>query len=179
MGKIMKFTKEDKFIIHLTTKIVGKEHGAEYTMVFNIIREAFGYPPFDENTQFGDEAASSGLLKNKVKFTKVAYVAGPYSSGNGKTIDENIKVARDIALHLWESGIATICPHMNTANFRNNVLSNRDYIEGYLLIVERIDMVVLTPDWTRSKGAIREVAKAIEHDIPFYVYPDVPGIKGD
>jgi len=113
-----------------------------------------------------------------MKFTKVAYVAGPYSpNSNGKSIDENIKVARDIALHLWESGIATICPHMNTANFPNNVLKNRDYVTGDLLLVERVDMVVLTSDWVSSKGAIREVARAIEHDIPYYVYPDVPGLR--
>ena len=115
-----------------------------------------------------------------MKFTKLAYVAGPYSSSsNGKSVDENIKIARDITLHLWESGIATICPHMNTANFPNNVLSNRDFVDGDLLIVERVDMVVLTEDWVTSKGAIREVARAIENDIPFYVYPDVPGIRRD
>jgi len=113
-----------------------------------------------------------------MKFTKLAYVAGPYSrNSSGKSIEENIKVARDIALHLWESGIATICPHMNTANFPNNVLSNDDYVDGYLLIVERVDMVVLTTGWTLSKGAIREVARAIEHSIPFYEYPDVPGLS--
>ena len=113
-----------------------------------------------------------------MNFTKVAYVAGPYSShSNGKSIEKNIETAKEIALKLWESGIATICPHMNTAKFPNNVLKNRDYVTGDLLIVERVDMVVLTPDWVSSKGAIREVARAIEHDIPYYVYPSVPGLK--
>ena len=113
-----------------------------------------------------------------MEFTKVAYIAGPYSpTPDGKSIEEHINTAGAIAQLLWESGIATICPHMNSANFSNYQLSNRDYVDGYLLMVERVDMVVLTQDWVLSKGAIREVARAIEHDIPYYVYPDVPGLR--
>ena len=113
-----------------------------------------------------------------MKFTKIAYVAGPYSSNsNGKTTEENILAARDIAVALWNCGIVALCPHMNTAGFESlTSLENKDFVDGDLLLVERCDLVVLTPDWHTSKGAIREVARAIEKGIPFYVYPRYPEI---
>jgi hypothetical protein len=110
------------------------------------------------------------------KFTQVAYIAGPYSNNsNNKSIEENINVATCIAVELWNDGIVALCPHMNTAGFEKlTKLSNREFVDGDLLLVERCDMVILTPDWYVSKGAIREVARAIELDIPFYTWPNVP-----
>jgi len=112
-----------------------------------------------------------------MKFKLVAYIAGPYSSNsNGKTIEENLEIARDIAVELWSNGIVALCPHMNTAGFEKLCnLKNKDYVDGDLLLVEQCDMMVLTPDWYTSKGAIREVARAIEVDIPYYVWPNIPG----
>ena len=113
-----------------------------------------------------------------MKFTKIAYIAGPYSkNSNGKSVGDNIFAARQIAVELWNAGIVAICPHMNTAGFESlTSLENKDFVDGDLLLVERCDLVVLTPDWHTSKGAIREVARAIEKGIPFYVYPRYPEI---
>lgn len=106
------------------------------------------------------------------KFKKVAYVAGPYSTtSNGKTVEENIRTAEEIAERLWLHGIVALCPHKNTSGFEKLGLPNKDFVDGDLLLVERCDMVVLTEDWHLSKGAIREVARAIEKNIPYYVDP--------
>ena len=111
-----------------------------------------------------------------MKFKKVAYIAGPYSSSsNGKSVKENINRARIIATYLWDNGIVAICPHMNTAGFEKMTkLNSKDFVDGDLLLVERCDVLVLMSDWYLSKGAIREVARAIELDIPFYTWPDIP-----
>ena len=113
---------------------------------------------------------------NMRKFTQVAYVAGPYSSSsNGKSVEQNIAAARHIAAKLWDDGVVALCPHMNTAGFEElTTLKSKEFVDGDLLLVERCDLVVLTLDWYTSKGAIREVARAIELDIPFYVWPSVP-----
>jgi len=105
---------------------------------------------------------------------KIAYIAGPYSSrGNGKTIEQNIEQAEKIAIACWEAGIVALCPHKNTAGFENKTtLSNEEYIRGDLSLLGLADMLILTPDWHLSNGAIQEVARAIELGIPHYVYTD-------
>ena len=53
-----------------------------------------------------------------MKFKEVGYVAGPYSSSsNGRSVEDNIIAARDLAVWLWENGFVALCPHMNTAGF--------------------------------------------------------------
>jgi len=104
-----------------------------------------------------------------MNFQHVVYIAGPYSpNSNGKTVQENIDAAKMIAVALWEAGIVAICPHMNTAGFEYLcTIENKDFVDGDLLIVERCDGLVLTPDWCLSKGAIREVAHAVDRNIPY------------
>jgi len=111
-----------------------------------------------------------------MKFEQVIYIAGPYSqNSNGKTVEENINTAREIAIKLWNSGFVALCPHMNTAGFVHLTnLANRDFVDGDLLLVEKCDGIVCTPDWHLSKGAIREIARAIELGIPYYIYPEMP-----
>ena len=104
-----------------------------------------------------------------MKFKKLIYLAGPYSaSSNGKSVEENIVAARNIAVKLWDAGYAVICPHMNTAHFEKLCRNtrNRDFVDGDLLMVERCDAIVLLPGWEKSKGVIREYARAIEMGVP-------------
>ena len=109
-----------------------------------------------------------------MKFKGVVYVAGPYNPVSGKTVEENIMAASAVAIELWQHGWVAICPHLNTAHFEKVTrLGSIDFVDGDLLIVKRCDAVVCVPGWTASKGAIREVACAIEHDIPFFVWESV------
>lgn len=82
------------------------------------------------------------------------YIAGPYSNGGG-TREENVAMARKVALEYWRRGYSVICPHLNTHDFDED-LSYDEILEGDLEIVKRCDKIVMLPDWINSKGARRE-----------------------
>ena len=47
----------------------------------------------------------------------ILYISGPYSPGNGRTIAENIAVARAHAVAAAKAGWMPFTPHLNTAHF--------------------------------------------------------------
>ena len=113
---------------------------------------------------------------------KVIYIAGPYAdktntngTGNIKGSEVNIAQARRIAIHLWESGYAVICPHLNTAYFESDCrLTHEGYLKGDFAIIAKCDAVVMTPDWEDSRGATMEYEHALSLGIPVYIYPEIP-----
>ncbi len=105
----------------------------------------------------------------------VLYIAGPYSPKNGRSTEEHIATARQVAIELWEAGHAPICPHLNTAGFENDCSVDWEtYLRGDLAILERCDGVVLLPNWIESRGAIMENTAAMRLGKPRWVYPDLP-----
>ena len=96
------------------------------------------------------------------KRKKIIYISGPYSefkSNEGITykIEDNIKIARKIAIRLWEKGFTVICPHLNTIHFeKDSKLSYDDYIDGDLEILSRCDAIYMTPFYDYSSGAKKE-----------------------
>lgn len=109
----------------------------------------------------------------------VIYVASPITENgqNGKTVEENIDAASDIALELWRLGFAVICPALNTAFTRqpfNAGLDPEVYYYGDLAIMLACDAIVFTPDWETSIGATREMDFAMTEHIPVYIWPDYP-----
>ena len=107
------------------------------------------------------------------------YTAGPYSASAGAgTVEENITRARDVAARLWDMGYSVICPHMNTAGFEKlTQLSNEQFVDRDLEIVERCDGLVMLPYWEQSRGAIREHVHAREHGLQIWIWPDVPEVS--
>lgn len=102
------------------------------------------------------------------------YVAGPYS-GN---VERNINQAREIAVKLWQMGHAAICPHLNTAHMDAAGINvpYRQFICGDLMMVERCDGIVMTPDWETSPGARLEHSRAVELGKRIWVYPSLPDV---
>jgi len=99
------------------------------------------------------------------------YTAGPYRGD----VDKNITKARMVAIELWESGHAVICPHMNTAYFNEDCgIEDDDYIRGDLKILERCDAIVMIPGWEKSAGATAEHNFATTQKIPIFYWPDYP-----
>ena len=47
----------------------------------------------------------------------ILYIAGPYSAGHGRTVAENIAVARRYAVAAANAGWMPFTPHLNTAGF--------------------------------------------------------------
>lgn len=102
---------------------------------------------------------------------KLIYIAGPYRGD----VDRNIQQVRQIAIALWEAGFAVIAPHLNTAHFNDDCkVADEVYLMGDLVILQRCDAVVLTPDWATSQGATDEFVFAVYHGIPTFVWPELP-----
>jgi hypothetical protein len=111
----------------------------------------------------------------------IVYTAGPYQeirNYHGQCIiskKHNIKVARLIAMDLWDDGYIVICPHLNTLDFEYFTAGgNESYAEGDLEIVARMDALVMLPNWYLSKGAILEKEHAEKLNIPVVIWPERP-----
>jgi len=99
---------------------------------------------------------------------KLVYVIGPYRAPTIHGIVENIRLAEALALQVWQSGAACICPHKNTALF-DGTADDSVWLQGDLEILRRCDAVICTPDWQRSAGSRDEVALARKLGIPVFM----------
>lgn len=86
---------------------------------------------------------------------KVAYIAGPYRASTPRGILENIRRAEAVAIKVWQSGDAAICPHMNTRLF-DGLAPDSVWLDGDLEILKRCDYVVMVPGWETSSGSREE-----------------------
>jgi hypothetical protein len=103
----------------------------------------------------------------------VAYVGGKYRAKTEWEIIENIRIAEDIAAQLWDIGFAVICPHKNTAHLGGIYgLEDQTWIDGYLEILKRCDVLVVAPNWRNSSGTNEEIRCAAEHSIPIFYWGD-------
>lgn len=120
------------------------------------------------------KAESIGSSRTEVLM--LIYTAGPYSASAGAgTVLDNIGRSAEIAARLWDMGYTVICPHMNTAGFENlTSLSNKEFVDRDLEIVERCSGIVMLPRWQQSRGAVRELEHARKHGLQVWMWPAVP-----
>lgn len=111
---------------------------------------------------------------------KLIYVAGPFRGANSWEIERNIRRAETLALKVWQTGAACICPHANT-RFYQGTAPDTIWLNGDLEIVKRCDAVLATSDWEESVGATAEVNFAKQRGIPvFYArYSDIGQDRDD
>lgn len=98
---------------------------------------------------------------------KLIYVAGPFRGANSWEMECNIRRAEALALKVWNSGMAALCPHTNTRFFQG-AAPDEVWLAGDIEMLRRCDAVVLTTDWGRSSGARAEVKFALENKIPVF-----------
>ena len=96
---------------------------------------------------------------------KIIYIAGPYRAANAWDREQNIRAAESLALEVWRMGHAALCPHTN-GRFFDGVLPDDVFLDGDIVMMLRCDVVLMTPDWRRSAGAVREREVALAHGIP-------------
>ena len=115
-----------------------------------------------------------------------AFVCGPYfdrelPDGSFLKKEDNVWMARHVAIELWKRDIAVICPHLNTQDFETEVSDDSIFVRGYLEIIRRIiDIVILLPNWQLSANSCREREEALRFKIPVYnTLDDFLNIKGE
>ena len=110
----------------------------------------------------------------------ILYLSGPYSPVNGRTVAENIAVARAHAVAAARKGWFPFTPHLNTAHFEDfcpNV-SHQEWLDGDLTILRALShagvAVLLLPGWEQSKGARLERDWAIHLNLEVFDPPATP-----
>lgn len=110
----------------------------------------------------------------------ILYISGPYSAGNGRTVADNIAIARSYAVAAVKVGWFPFTPHLNTAHFEDfcpNV-SHQEWLDGDLTILRALShadvAVLLLPGLEGSKGARLERDWAIHHNLEVFDPPATP-----
>lgn len=98
---------------------------------------------------------------------KVVYVCGPFRGANSWEIECNIRRAEALALQVWQTGAACICPHANT-RFYQGAAPDAVWLDGDLELLRRCDAVLTTANWGKSSGARAEVALASTLALPIF-----------
>ena len=110
----------------------------------------------------------------------ILYIAGPYSAGNGRTVADNIAVARKYAVAAAKAGWMPFTPHLNTAGFEVDCpeISHQEWLAGDLAILRLLARaraaVLLLPGWEQSKGARLERDWAIHLNLEIFDPPATP-----
>jgi hypothetical protein len=110
----------------------------------------------------------------------ILYISGPYSAGHGRTVAENIAVARAHAVAAARKGWIPFTPHLNTAHFEVDCpeISHQEWLDGDLAILRALSQagvaVLLLPGWEQSKGARLERDWAIHLNLEVFDPPATP-----
>ena len=95
---------------------------------------------------------------------KVIYVSGKYRAKTIFGVALNIWKARRVARRLWKDGFAVLCPHLNTAFFKEDSA----YIHGDCEFVKRCDAIYMLKGWQNSAGASIEFQVARENGLEIH-----------
>lgn len=89
---------------------------------------------------------------------KVVLISAPYSSASVSMREDITRVAEATAVLLWENGIATICPHLNSGHFSDHQDEDEKfYRQGYVEIAKRVDAILVLFPGRKAPGSIEEV----------------------
>jgi len=113
------------------------------------------------------------MSSSGVHVRHVCYVAGKYTDERGEWyVAQNIHLATTVARELWRMGFAVICPHANTAHMGGAGVEYEDFLEGDFAIIQKVDFMVLLPNWSSSQGARREKELADDMGLPVFLWGD-------
>jgi hypothetical protein len=99
---------------------------------------------------------------------KIVYVAGKYTADTPEGIDTNIKLSENYSITIWNLGLTAFTPHLNSARFERKGCNTdwQGFMDGYLEVLNRCDILFLLPNWKESKGACIEEKFAKDKNIP-------------
>lgn len=96
---------------------------------------------------------------------KLIYVSGAYRAPTDEGVEENIARARAVAINLWKTGWAVICPHANSSHMP---VDTATMLEGDMEILKRCDAIYLLYGWGESEGAKSEYSQAVKAGLEIY-----------
>ena len=114
------------------------------------------------------------------KTRPILYISGTYSAGNGRTVADNIAVARRYAVAAANAGWMPVTPHLNTAGFEIDCpeISHEEWLAGDIAILRLLPRaraaVLMPPGWEESKGARLERDWAIHLNLEVFDPPATP-----
>ena len=112
----------------------------------------------------------------------IIYLATPIRPKNGKTLEENLRYAKSLALELWKKGHTVICPAANSdlpISLADKEVEADRWLKGDIEILLRCDALVVSPGWESSDGMKGEIAYAEMFGVPTFYYPDLPELDDD
>ncbi|KKR09709.1 MAG: hypothetical protein UT37_C0012G0013 [Parcubacteria group bacterium GW2011_GWA2_39_18] len=84
-------------------------------------------------------------------------------------IEGHIQLAEKFAVEIWGAGFAVFTPHLNTRHFEVKTKVAETVYQAFdLFILNRMDCIFVLPNWKESRGGRKEVAVAIENNIPVF-----------
>lgn len=98
---------------------------------------------------------------------KLIYVAGPYRNDIEHRVWQNIMLARDVAMQIWQAGGVPIVPHLNSM-LMGGLVDIEQFLKGDCEIISRCDALMLIGLWNSSEGSQIERRFAEEKDIPVF-----------
>lgn len=101
---------------------------------------------------------------------KIVYIAGPYiGDGSYNNIEKNIVKAEKYAIYLANKGVGFFCPHLNSRHFEiKSKASEEFYVKLDIQILKKCDVLMVIPEWRKSKGVRKEIKIANDNCIPIY-----------
>lgn len=93
------------------------------------------------------------------KRKEVVFISGKYTGKTEEETKKNIEHAVRMACRIAEMGYTYICPHLNSGSVK---LFYNDWIEFYLVLLERCDKICMLSNWESSNGARIEYDRANE-----------------
>ena len=106
---------------------------------------------------------------------KVIFISAPYSSVSATQREDITRAVEATALLLWENGIATLAPHLNSGGFSNHrPVDPSSYRKGYVELARRCDAILTLFVSTKATGVQAEVAAVRDTGGP--VFKDVKAV---
>lgn len=94
----------------------------------------------------------------------IVFISGKYRGKTKENVEANIQVAKRASMRLWQRGYVVICPHLNTAHF-GDLCGDDVWLNGYLEVLRRCDVIYMLDNWEQSEGAKRELQLANELEL--------------
>ena len=106
---------------------------------------------------------------------KVVFVSAPYGSASQAEREAITRAVEAASILLWENGIATICPHLNSGHFADHRTTDPAvYRKGYTELASRSDGLLIMFPRTTAKGQQAEVEAIRDENKP--VFKDIKAV---